>query len=84
MKRHPSLQAISREHHQTLSLSQQIIRAIKDNSIELMHVLSKKVATFSEQDLKPHFKKEEKSFLRLLPKSIPNTKVQQKFIYKRR
>ena len=71
MKRHPALQAISREHHQTLSLSQQIIRAVKDNNLELMNELSEKVAIFSEQDLKPHFKKEEESFFKVIAQEYP-------------
>lgn len=66
MKRHVGLQDISREHQHTLSLAQQIIRAVQADDDELMDALSKKAHTFYERELKPHFQQEEDSFFRIL------------------
>lgn len=74
MKRHIALQNISREHQQTLSLSQQIIRAAKENDLELLGSLAQKAHDFSNAVLKPHFAKEEATFFHILHNSYPEHK----------
>ena len=71
MKRHVGLQDISREHQHTLSLAQQIIRAVQANDLNVMDSLTKKAHTFYHQELKPHFQQEEDSFFRILSQEYP-------------
>ena len=74
MKRHPALQDFSREHQHTLSLAQQIIRAVQANKTEVMEELAGKVYAFYENELKKHFKQEEETFFKILIQEYPQYK----------
>ena len=71
MKRHPALQTFSREHQHTLSLAQQIIRAVKTEDQPLLFDLKGKVYRFYKDELIPHFEHEEASFFKIIADNYP-------------
>lgn len=71
MKRHVALQNISREHQHTLSIAQQIIRAVQANDSDLMNELEKKIQVFYDVELKPHFKQEEDTLFKIIFREYP-------------
>lgn len=67
MIRHPSLQALSRDHHHALVLSKRAARAAGGSTEEQLTMCQKLAAAFL-QDLEPHFLIEEKDLPALLAK----------------
>lgn len=67
MIRHPSLQALSRDHHHALVLAKRAARAASGSEEEQLAMCQQLAAAFA-QDLEPHFVSEEKDLPALLAK----------------
>lgn len=66
MKRHPALQALSREHHGALILALACTRAASSGNDEKIHAACERVTHQFKTDLEPHFRQEETALLPLL------------------
>lgn len=67
MIRHPSLQALSRDHHHALVLAKRAARSADGSDKEQLAMCQQLAAAFA-QDLEPHFVSEEKDLPALLSK----------------
>lgn len=59
LKRHPSLQPLSRDHYQGLVQAQHLIKAADGNAIERRKVLAEFLDAW-EREIEPHFNDEER------------------------
>ena len=75
MKRHPALQALSREHHGALVLALACTRAASSGNDEKIHAACERVARQFDTDLEPHFRQEETALLPLLQNAGQNELV---------
>lgn len=66
MKRHPALQALSREHHTALVLAKACERAVQSGDAEMIEQTCKRAVQVFSDEMEPHFQIEEQSFLPLL------------------
>lgn len=69
MIRHPSLQALSRDHHRALVLAKRAARAAGGSEEEQLAMCVQLVKAFNE-DLEPHFISEENDLPALLAKEL--------------
>jgi hemerythrin-like domain-containing protein len=66
MKRHPTLQPLSREHHAALVLASACERAAQGADAQLVAKTCRRAIQAFESELEPHFRVEEQSLLPLL------------------
>jgi hemerythrin-like domain-containing protein len=66
MKRNPTLQPLSREHHTALSLAKACERAAQSGDEELVGKACQRAIQAYANELQPHFQFEEQSLLPLL------------------
>jgi hemerythrin-like domain-containing protein len=73
LKRHPGLQALSREHHQGLILALNVDKGIK-KEVEFNRI-AKYISVHYEEVLKPHFDFEENKVFTFLPEENKLRKI---------
>lgn len=66
MKRSPTLQPLSREHHTALTLAKACERAAQSGDAIMMSLACQRAVLAFANELEPHFKLEEQSLLPLL------------------
>ena len=66
MKRSPTLQPLSREHHSALSLANACVRAAQSGDAAMVKLACQRAISSYANELDPHFNIEEQSLLPLL------------------
>ncbi len=66
MKRHPALQALSREHHHALTLAKACERAVVGQDVSAIRAVCQRAVQDMASELAPHFMREECDLLPLL------------------
>jgi len=76
MKRHPQLQALSREHHSALKLARAARQAAESGERDAMTAFAQRAVQFFASELDPHFRAEEQGILVALARAGENELVQ--------